>query len=554
MEYTGFALADYYDAFNLYMCAMRLRCMPGTQKTGGPDFKDSKMDKINEMIMLSLIGMSTCFYSLGEPRWGFETMDLLVFICQNQMKPGTEISNYIRDMLIFYDSKHNQHVFQMNEFERILLGGFPGNNSAELFRDKIYDEELKRNNEKRISNKVDYKFATSSRSSIHEIIQRYRPAKGQLDKKIREWYASRIKAQKELFFESLRSKDSKLSTSIDEEYGYLLSKSTNMSGINIPSSPTKSPTRLTKKSFAVVLSPSRSKSIYKDANDTSVDRDMQCVAKLAFSRFKGKRSTVFKSKIMGIKPRSHSLDDLNCILGGYSKQLQDSGLQPRKNKKQIIPKTIMASMFENDGQYGITQYFRRKILKDLNKDFKGSRGLDDAGKRQEKSVKADAKLEDKLTKAKLIIESSKANHKLNNMQQEYALKESDPLAFDPQSLQNAIKETRFIKHISDYCMDSLAIKNGTDGYSSDDTYGPSNTRNLLGFENLEKQDLSKIEQFMRKHPKIFAIGKMTAFKDSISKTHPFYLEEQAKLEALVNKERDKSELMRKVKAEGVDLH
>jgi hypothetical protein len=547
MEIGGPALVDYYDAFHLYLCAIRLRSMShhGPQLAG--DHKDAKLEKLYEMLIISLIGMTNSLYFLGELRWGYESLNLLVYLCQNLLKPGEELALYIRDMLIHYDSNHNQMVFQLNEFERILMSNNTNSYLADQFKTRIVLEEDSAGDPK--INPKEFKFQTKL-TGLHDLIQKYKYSKVQLEDSIRDWYIEKIRTQKEAYFQAMRSKDSKLSQSYDEEKFFLFSNSTNLSGKQNQLSPTRSPTRKTSKRTLDMTAVSMQGSLQGSIiNETSIDRAPPSTLRPPLSKSKESITSKKTKPYERLRPEASSLNNLNDFLVNQDSKMKDPLLRPREHIEKKVARSILSTVFPKKKELPITDYFRNKILNELHVDFKSSKGLEGSVEKNQNQESQDWKFREKLQRAKKLSQYNKTQFLLKKVQQELDKKEQDPLNFDPQNVKRDFKTESAINDTVTLVKDIFIKKHPEALIVEKDSVGPPSPRNLLGFEDKDKKVFSKLEQVMRNHPNIFSINKLIAFKETVSAGHPFYQEEQLKLEELIKKEAGKSIGARKLGAE-----
>ena len=475
-------------------------------------------------------------------------MNLLVYLCQNVLKPGCELALYIRDMLVHYDKKHNQLVFQLNEFERVLLSGNANPTISEDFRDNFFMEEA------HISAKLSDQPNTKNRlkpNGLHDIIQKYKPTPKQLEETIREWYIDKIKVQKEAYFQAMRSRDSKTFQSYDDEKFPLFSTSMNSSSRQVPISPTRSPTKKASKRTLDVTAVSYQESLFNSINETSIDKTTSSAFRVANSKSKESLNEPKPKKPYKLNGQSTSMNELNEFLSTQEFKLADPALKPRENKEKVVAPSILNTIFPKKEEPAITDYFRSKVLNDLKKDFKKSKGLEGSLERDNLQYSQEWKFREKFRRAKKLSEYNKTQFLIKKIQSELEKNEPDPFVFDPQNLRRGFADEDVIQNTANIVKDIFNSKNPQLLLAKLDENAPPSPRNLFGFEDKDKNTYSKLEQVMRKNPKIFNITKMIAFKESISPNHPFYKEEQEKLQAMVKKEANKTVTTRKVQAEMV---
>lgn len=114
------AAVDYFDAMNTFLLAMSCRSCLSVRKS--TKATDSKMVKLQVHLLLSIIGLTHCFYMAGKLRWGFESLNLLLSLYQGFPDLDSDMVIYIRNMATFYDNRHNKLMAETTEWEHVMLG------------------------------------------------------------------------------------------------------------------------------------------------------------------------------------------------------------------------------------------------------------------------------------------------------------------------------------------------------------------------------------------------------------------------------------------------
>lgn len=184
-----YSVVEYYEAFLQYQFGLKLR----SNRLMYPDIdleKDPKLKKLTSMMLISLTSLCQLFYQLEDLRTGQELLNLLLSLCQIYFDSENELSTYIMNMIIFYDSKvpsslrkHNKLVSQSTEFERVLFGVFrPLATGVNL---EQHEEELFGAGEEEVPD------------SFHQLIDAYRVDKQEHKMTIHDKFGELIRVQAE---------------------------------------------------------------------------------------------------------------------------------------------------------------------------------------------------------------------------------------------------------------------------------------------------------------------------------------------------------------------
>lgn len=115
----------YYDAVNMYMCALRVKLLRhwtdgGTEAEKSKRF-DKKLKKIVTKMLICLSGMCHIFYLRGHLRCGLQVQLLMYDLCAAVFTGQEEICQFVSSLIIHYKSSYDEKLDELIEFERIYV-------------------------------------------------------------------------------------------------------------------------------------------------------------------------------------------------------------------------------------------------------------------------------------------------------------------------------------------------------------------------------------------------------------------------------------------------